>query len=99
MVYKQCLTPGSTIDDALVPDRELIERIGRGGCGEVWLARNRTTGTLRAVKIVFRQEFEDERPYQCEFEGLLKFEPIFHSNPSPPASLHIGRDDAAGCFY
>ena len=86
-------------DALLVPDHDLIERIGRGGYGEVWLARNRTTRTLRAVKIVFRDEFEDERPYQREFEGLLKFEPISRSHPSQLAILHVGRNDEAGCFY
>ncbi len=99
LVYKRSVTPGPTIDAALVPDHELIERIGRGGYGEVWIARNLSTGTLRAVKIVFRHEFEDERPYQREFEGLLKFEPISRSHPSQLAILHIGRNDEAGCFY
>src|SRR5262245_26352533 len=61
--------------------------------------RNRTTNSLRAVKIVFRREFEDERPYQREFEGLLKFEPISRSHPSQLAILHVGRNDEAGCFY
>ncbi|MBI3417590.1 MAG: tetratricopeptide repeat protein, partial [Verrucomicrobia bacterium] len=84
---------------SLIPDHDLIERIGRGGYGEVWLARNRTTDTLRAVKIVFRHEFEDERPYQREFDGLLKFEPISRSHPSQLAILHVGRNDEAGCFY
>jgi len=28
-----------------IPDHELIERIGHGGYGEVWRARNRSTGT------------------------------------------------------
>src|SRR5260370_1281068 len=79
-----------------VADHKLIEPSGGGGYGEVWLARNRTTNTLRAVKIVFRDEFEDERPYQREFEGLLKFEPISRSHPSQLAILHVGRDDDAG---
>ena len=82
-----------------IPDHDLIERIGRGGYGEVWLARNRTTGALRAVKIVFRHEFEDERPYRREFEGLLKFEPISRSHPSQLSILHVGRNEEAGCFY
>lgn len=82
-----------------IPDHDLIERIGHGSYGEVWLARNRTTGTRRAVKLVFRSEFEDERPYQREFEGLLKFEPISRSHPSQLAILHVGRDEGADCFY
>ena len=35
-----------------VPDFELIRPIGRGGFGQVWLAANRTTGQLRAVKVI-----------------------------------------------
>src|SRR5215813_12974069 len=82
-----------------VSDHELLHRIGRGSYGEVWIARHETLGALRAVKIVFRKEFEDERPYLREFEGLLKFEPISRSHPSQLAILHVGRDDADDCFY
>jgi len=35
-----------------VPDFDLIRRIGEGGFGQVWLAANRTTGQLRAVKVI-----------------------------------------------
>ena len=35
-----------------IPDYDLIRPIGEGGFGRVWLARNRTTGHLRAVKLV-----------------------------------------------
>jgi serine/threonine protein kinase len=35
-----------------VPDFELVRPIGRGGFGQVWLATNRTTGHLRAVKVI-----------------------------------------------
>lgn len=35
-----------------VPDFELVRRIGQGGFGEVWLAINRATGRLRAVKLI-----------------------------------------------
>lgn len=35
-----------------VPDLELLRRIGAGGFGEVWLATNRATGRLRAVKLI-----------------------------------------------
>src|SRR5262249_27074573 len=76
-----------------IPDHQILKRIGRGGYGEVWLARNCSTNTLRAVKIVFRHEFDDERPYQREFEGLLKFEPVSRSHLSQLAILHIGRND------
>ena len=35
-----------------VPDFNLIRPIGEGGFGQVWLATNRTTGHLRAVKLI-----------------------------------------------
>ena len=35
-----------------VPDFDLIRPVGSGGFGQVWLATNRTTGRLRAVKVI-----------------------------------------------
>jgi WD40 repeat protein len=73
----------------LVPDHELLRRIGKGSYGEVWLARN-VMGAYRAVKIIYRNRFESERPYQREFEGIRRFEPISRSHPSQLSILHIG---------
>ncbi len=79
-----------------VPDHELIRRIGRGAYGEVWLARS-VTGAFRAVKIVHRQSFDHDRPFEREFEGILKFEPISRRHESQVDILHVGRGD--DCFY
>src|SRR5882672_4749289 len=80
------------------PDHELLYRIGIGSYGEVWLARN-ALGTLRAVKIVYRVRFEDDRSYQREFNGILKYEPISRTHPGLVQVLHVGRNDEGGCFY
>src|SRR5882672_12822184 len=97
-------TPSSTAENIPsrppppVPDHEIIARIGSGSYGEVWLARS-ITGALRAVKVVWRCHFASERPYEREFHGIVQFEPISRSHPGVVNVLHVGRDDAAGCFF
>src|ERR1700757_3618430 len=90
---------GDRLEDCpVVPDHQLVRCIGRGSYGEVWLARN-VIGTYRAVKIVFRAQFEDERPYEREFKGIQKFEPVSRSHEGFVDILQIGRNDQLGCFY
>src|ERR1051326_1237043 len=81
-----------------IPDHELLRRVGEGAYGEVWLARN-VMGTYRAVKVVYRRSFSDDRPYEREFAGIKRFEPISRAHASQVDILHVGRNDAAGYFY
>src|SRR5262245_19308137 len=81
-----------------VPDHELVRRIGAGSYGEVWLARS-ITGQWRAVKVIVRADFWNERPYEREFRGILQFEPISRSHAGLVHVLHVGRDDGGGLFY
>ena len=81
-----------------VPDHTLLHRIGSGAYGDVWLART-ALGTLRAVKVVYRARFKDDRPYEREFNGILKYEPISRTHEGLVQVLHAGRDEARGCFY
>src|SRR5688572_10238856 len=83
---------------ARIPDHELLRIIGRGAYGEVWLARN-IMGSWRAVKVVWRQAFASDRPYEREIAGIREFEPVSRGHPSQVDILHVGRDDEAGCFY
>ncbi len=83
----------------LVPDYDLLRRIGHGAYGDVWLARSQATDVLRAAKIVWRHTFEDDRPFKREFEGIQRFEKISREHPGQLALFHIGRNEAEGYFY
>ena len=82
----------------VIPDHQLLRQVGEGSYGEIWLARN-IIGTYRAVKIVYRARFDDAQPYEREFKGIQKFEPISRSHPGLVNLLQIGRNDLAGYFY
>jgi TolB-like protein/Tfp pilus assembly protein PilF len=81
-----------------IPDHELFRCVGSGAFGEVWLARN-VLGHYRAVKIVHRNTFRDERTFEREFSGLKRFEPISRDHEGFVDILHVGRNDAAGFFH
>lgn len=91
--------PAKIRPSPIIPDHEVLRKIGGGSYGEVWLARG-VTGALRAVKVVWREDFEDERTFEREFEGILKFEPISRDHPGLVHILHVGRStDEPSSFY
>ena len=81
-----------------VPDHELLQPIGRGSYGEVWLARN-ALGTLRAVKIVRRADFSNPRPFEREFAGIQHVEPLSRAHEGLVDILQVGRDETDEFFY
>jgi serine/threonine protein kinase len=90
--------PASSAESYSIPDHELIRCVGRGSYGEVWLARN-VMGTFRAVKIITRKSFEQDRPFEREFQGLQRYEPVSRTHPGLVAVLHIGRNVPGNYFY
>ena len=83
-----------------IADHELLSCVGTGSYGEVWLARHNLLGIYRAVKIVQRARFDSDKPFEREFQGIKKFEPISRTHPGLIAVLHVGRNGAeTGCFY
>ncbi|MGB8166209.1 MAG: bifunctional serine/threonine-protein kinase/formylglycine-generating enzyme family protein [Chthoniobacteraceae bacterium] len=81
-----------------IPNHEMVRIIGRGAYGEIWLARS-LTGRWRAVKVVDRRTFENEKTFQREFEGMAKFEPFSREDPGFVDILHVGRDEGGHFFY
>jgi serine/threonine protein kinase len=82
----------------VVPDHELLRLIGKGSSGQVWLARN-ALGTYRAVKIVHEKAFSSRRPFEREFNGILKFEPVSRLHDGLVDILQVGHNEAGGYFY
>jgi serine/threonine protein kinase len=82
----------------VIPDHTLLRPIGRGAYGEVWLARN-VMGALRAVKVIERRQFDSDRPYEREFAGIQRYEPVSRSADGLVHVLHVGRNNAEGYFY
>jgi serine/threonine protein kinase/WD40 repeat protein len=76
----------------------MLAIIGAGSYGQVWRARS-TLGTMRAVKVVWREKFDSARPYEREFSGIKRFEPVSRSHEGLVDILQVGRNDAVGFFY
>lgn len=77
-----------------VPDFELVRPIGEGGFGQVWLGRNRTTGLLRAVKLIpLRHEGRTDLAGR-EIASLTHLETRIGSHhPNLMVIHHVGKTD------
>jgi CHASE2 domain-containing sensor protein len=70
----------------------------RGGFGEIWLAQS-AIGQWQALKKVYRSNFEDERPYEIEFEGVKKYKPISEMYPNLLRVEFVSGKKVKGYFY
>jgi serine/threonine protein kinase len=77
-----------------VPDFDLIRPIGSGGFGRVWLAANRTTGHLRALKVIpLRGCGETDRAGR-EISSITRLEEnVRTDHPSLLKIHHVGRTE------
>jgi WD40 repeat protein len=82
----------------VVPEHTLVRCVGAGSYGQVWLARS-VLGTWRAVKVVHRHLFQEDRPYEREFLGVQRFEPLSREDEGFVDILQTGRNDEGGYFY
>jgi WD40 repeat protein len=56
-------------------------------------------GAYRAVKIVFRDSFDSERPFERELWGIRKFEPVSRLHEGFIDILQVGLNEPKGYFY
>jgi serine/threonine protein kinase len=89
---------GASIAPPAKLDYEVLRMIGRGSYGSVWLVRDQA-GAYLACKVVYREQFDHDRPYEREIAGIQRFEPVSRFNESQVKILHVGRRDEAGYFY
>ena len=94
----QSAPQGPQVAPGEIPDHELIRCIGRGSYGTVWLARN-VIGSWRAVKVVRRDLFTEIGPFEREFAGIQRFEPVSRTHAGLVSILHVGRKKSGDCFY
>jgi len=81
-----------------VPDYEMIRHIGGGSYGDIWIARSALDKYV-AVKVVYRDRFPDDCPYNDEFNGLQLFESVSEQHAGLVKVKHVGKDDEDGLFY
>lgn len=81
-----------------IHDHETLRLIGRGAYGEVWLARG-VTGALRAVKVVWRADYDYPEAFEREFEAIKRYEPVSRRHPGLVPILQVGRNDQEGFYY
>jgi eukaryotic-like serine/threonine-protein kinase len=82
-----------------VPDFNMIRPVGSGGFGQVWLAANRTTGQLRAVKVIPLHHAGHTDPAAREISSLTRLEANLRCrHPNLLPIHHVGKT-ARHLFY
>jgi len=99
------MEPGASHDRQLrrepapvVRQYTLLRCIGSGGYGEVWLAKS-VMGAYCAVKVVYRNNFSQEHPFNRELRGIRLFEGVSHSHEGLVNVLHVGIGEQESYFY
>ncbi len=96
--HSKYVNEGNSRGIPLIPDHEVLRQIGKGSFGEGWLART-VTGVYRAVKVIWRSDFENARDFEREFEAIRRYEPLSRQHPGLVDVLQVGRDEERELYY
>ena len=91
-------SPEGAAPQPVVAEHHVVRLVGRGAAGEVWLARN-TIGAYRAVKVIHRKAFAWRKPFEDEYQGLLRFEPLSRQHDGLVDVLQVGGHPGDDLFY
>ncbi len=64
----------------------------------MWLARG-VTGAYRAVKVIWREDYDLASIFERELEGIKRFEPISRRHEGLVDILQVGLNDEEGFYY
>lgn len=81
-----------------VPDLVLSRCVGRGGCGEVWLART-LVDVWRVVKIVRADTDTAKDIFERELRGVRHIAALSLQHPGLVPILQVGLDHSTGSLY
>jgi serine/threonine protein kinase len=84
-------TPSDSPPKPEIPDFDLLRPIGQGGFGQVWLAQNRTTGHLRAVKLIPLRRSGTLDAAGREIVSLTRLEANLRPHPNLANIHHVGK--------
>lgn len=82
-----------------IPDYELIRPIGEGGFGRVWMATNRITGHLRAIKIIPLRDSSRTGAANREIMSITRLEANMRSQAANLLHIHHVGKTEAHLFY
>jgi len=89
-----------------IPDFRLVQCIGEGGFGEIWLGLD-ALDIHRAIKVVRHAKFESDEEtaekqldaYQSEYYGIKKYAPISNKYDILLDIRHVGINDEKGFYF
>lgn len=80
-----------------IPNYKLIELIGEGSFGQVWVAIDATDSPC-AIKIIYKRKSKKDLFWK-EFEGVKNYLPISRSNLGLVTILHVGKSEDDSFYY